>query len=397
MQTMEKKQIILDYIENENHKYLEISHQIHQRPELGNEEIFASRTLIEDLIAHNFDVETDIAGHATGFIARYDSGIEGPTIGFLAEYDALPGLGHACGHNIIGTASVLAGTALKQVIDKIGGKIIVLGCPAEEGGENGSAKATYVKAGVIDELDIALMVHPGNETYRTIDTLAVDVLDIKFYGKSTHASENADEARNALDAMISYFNGIAQLRQHIKRRQRVHGVILNGGKAANIIPDFTHARFYTRATSRKELDVLTERVGQIAKGAALQTDCDFEFGPIQNGVNEFIKTSKLDDLFAKYATEMGEAVIDDDFGYGSTDTGNVSHCIPTIHPHIKIGSRNLVGHTHRFREAAGSTHGDQALIRGAKILALMGQELIENKPLFEEIIEQYQYTKGHKK
>ncbi|MEK4561320.1 M20 family metallopeptidase [Staphylococcus sp. FSL K6-3157] len=394
---MEKKQIILDYIENENHKYLEISHQIHQRPELGNEEIFASRTLIEDLIAHDFDVETDIAGHATGFIARYDSGIEGPTIGFLAEYDALPGLGHACGHNIIGTASVLAGTALKQVIDKIGGKIIVLGCPAEEGGENGSAKATYVKAGVIDELDIALMVHPGNETYRTIDTLAVDVLDIKFYGKSTHASENADEARNALDAMISYFNGIAQLRQHIKRRQRVHGVILDGGKAANIIPDFTHARFYTRATSRKELDVLTERVGQIAKGAALQTDCDFEFGPIQNGVNEFIKTSKLDDLFAKHATEMGEAVIDDDFGYGSTDTGNVSHCIPTIHPHIKIGSRNLVGHTHRFREAAGSTHGDQALIRGAKILALMGQELIENKPLFEEIIEQYQYTKGHKK
>ncbi|WP_261721864.1 M20 family metallopeptidase [Staphylococcus equorum] len=394
---MEKKQIILDYIENENHKYLEISHQIHQRPELGNEEIFASRTLIEDLIAHDFDVETDIAGHATGFIARYDSGIEGPTIGFLAEYDALPGLGHACGHNIIGTASVLAGTALKQVIDKIVGKIIVLGCPAEEGGENGSAKATYVKAGVIDELDIALMVHPGNETYRTIDTLAVDVLDIKFYGKSTHASENADEARNALDAMISYFNGIAQLRQHIKRRQRVHGVILDGGKAANIIPDFTHARFYTRATSRKELDVLTERVGQIAKGAALQTDCDFEFGPIQNGVNEFIKTSKLDDLFAKYATEMGEAVIDDDFGYGSTDTGNVSHCIPTIHPHIKIGSRNLVGHTHRFREAAGSTHGDQALIRGAKILALMGQELIENKPLFEEIIEQYQYTKGHKK
>lgn len=397
MQTMEKKQIILDYIENENHKYLEISHQIHQRPELGNEEIFASRTLIEDLIAHDFDVETDIAGHATGFIARYDSGIEGPTIGFLAEYDALPGLGHACGHNIIGTASVLAGTALKQVIDKIGGKIIVLGCPAEEGGENGSAKATYVKAGVIDELDIALMVHPGNETYRTIDTLAVDVLDIKFYGKSTHASENADEARNALDAMISYFNGIAQLRQHIKRRQRVHGVILDGGKAANIIPDFTHARFYTRATSRKELDVLTERVGQIAKGAALQTDCDFEFGPIQNGVNEFIKTSKLDDLFAKYATEMGEAVIDDDFGYGSTDTGNVSHCIPTIHPHIKIGSRNLVGHTHRFREAAGSTHGDQALMRGAKILALMGHELIENKPLFEEIIEQYQYTKGHKK
>lgn len=394
---MENKQIVLDYIENEKYKYLEMSHQIHQRPELGNEEIFASRTLTETLTQHGFEVETNIAGHATGFIASYDSGQTGPTIGYLAEYDALPGLGHACGHNIIGTASTFAGIALKQVIDKVGGKVIVLGCPAEEGGENGSAKATFVKEGIIDDLDIALMVHPGNETYRTINTLAVDVLDVKFFGKSAHASENADEAKNALDAMISYFNGVAQLRQHIKSSQRVHGVILDGGQAANIIPDFTHARFYTRATSRHELDILTERVGQIAKGAALQTGCDYEFGPIQNGVNEFIKSSKLDDLFAKYATEMGEAVIDDDFGYGSTDTGNVSHVVPTIHPHIKIGSRNLVGHTHRFREAAASTHGDQALIRGAKILSLMGLELLTNQALFDEIIEQHQFIKGHKK
>lgn len=119
---MENKQNILDYIENEKNKYIELSHQIHQRPELGNEEIFASRTLIEQLNRHNFEVETDIAGHATGFIAKYDSSKPGPTIGYLAEYDALPGLGHACGHNIIGTASVLAGIALKQVIDKVGDK-----------------------------------------------------------------------------------------------------------------------------------------------------------------------------------------------------------------------------------------------------------------------------------
>ena len=165
---------------------------------------------------------------------------------------------------------MLGGTALKQVIDDIGGKVVVLGCPAEEGGENGSAKASYVKAGIIDDIDVALMVHPGNETYRTINTLAVDVLDVKFYGRSAHASENADEALNALDAMISYFNGVAQLRQHIKKSQRVHGVILDGGKAANIIPDFT-CSFYTRATTRKELDILTEKVNQIARGAAIQT------------------------------------------------------------------------------------------------------------------------------
>lgn len=394
---MSNKQGILDYIENNKYDYVEISHRIHERPELGNEEIFASRTLIDKLKENDFDIETDIAGHATGFIATYDSGQEGPVIGYLAEYDALPGLGHACGHNIIGTASVLAGSALKQVIDRIGGKVVVLGCPAEEGGENGSAKASYVKADIIDAIDIALMIHPGNATYPTIDTLAVDVLDIKFYGKSAHASENADEALNALDAMISYFNGVAQLRQHIKKSQRVHGVILDGGKAANIIPDFTHARFYTRATTRKELDILTEKVNQIARGAAIQTGCDYEFGPIQNGVNEFIKTPKLDELFEKYALEVGEDVSHDDFGFGSTDTGNVSHIVPTIHPHVKIGSRNLVGHTHRFREAAASVHGDQALIHGAKIIALMGLELIENKGLFDEIVQQHSHIKGQSK
>lgn len=394
---MSNKQGILDYIENNKYDYVEISHRIHERPELGNEEIFASRTLIDKLKENDFDIEMDIAGHATGFIATYDSGQEGPVIGYLAEYDALPGLGHACGHNIIGTASVLAGSALKQVIDRIGGKVVVLGCPAEEGGENGSAKASYVKAGIIDDIDIALMIHPGNATYPTIDTLAVDVLDIKFYGKSAHASENADEALNALDAMISYFNGVAQLRQHIKKSQRVHGVILDGGKAANIIPDFTHARFYTRATTRKELDILTEKVNQIARGAAIQTGCDYEFGPIQNGVNEFIKTPKLDELFEKYALEVGEDVSHDDFGFGSTDTGNVSHIVPTIHPHMKIGSRNLVGHTHRFREAAASVHGDQALIHGAKIIALMGLELIENKGMFDEIVQQHSHIKGQSK
>ncbi|MHB7916120.1 M20 family metallopeptidase [Staphylococcus borealis] len=391
---MSNKQEILDYIENNKYDYVEISHRIHERPELGNEEIFASRTLIDKLKDNDFEIETDIAGHATGFIATYDSGQEGPTIGYLAEYDALPGLGHACGHNIIGTASVLAGSALKQVINRIGGKVVVLGSPAEEGGENGSAKASYVKAGIIDDIDIALMIHPGNETYPTIDTLAVDVLDIKFYGKSAHASENADEALNALDAMISYFNGVAQLRQHIKKSQRVHGVILDGGKAANIIPDFTHARFYTRATTRKELDILTEKVNQIARGAAIQTGCDYEFGPIQNGVNEFIKTPKLDALFEKYANEVGEDVSHDDFGFGSTDTGNVSHIVPTIHPHVKIGSRNLVGHTHRFREAAASVHGDQALIHGAKIIALMGLELIENKRMFDDVVQQHSQIKG---
>ncbi|QLK86988.1 M20 family metallopeptidase [Staphylococcus sp. 17KM0847] len=390
---MTVQQQILDYIDNNRLCYLDMSHQIHERPEIGNEELFASRLLIDHLKEQGFKVERDIAGHATGFIATYESVRPGPKIGYLAEYDALPGLGHACGHNIIGTASVLAGVALKQVIDEIGGTVIVYGCPAEEGGENGSAKASYVKEGIIDDVDVALMVHPGNETYPTIHTLAVDVLDIKFYGRSAHASENAYEARNALDAMLSFFNGIAQLRQHIQQSERVHGVILDGGKAANIIPDFTHARFYTRATTRKALDILTERVHDVAKGAALQTGCTYEFGPIQNGVNEFIKSPLLDELFERYATELGEEVSHDDFGFGSTDTGNVSHVVPTIHPHVKIGPRSLVGHTHRFREAAASPMGDKALIKGAKIIALMGAKLIQDTVHLEAIQQEHQLLK----
>ena len=380
---------IEQFIDAKQSEFIDISHKIHERPELGNQEVFASGLLMQELKKYGFEIEQDIAGHPTGFIAQYHSRKPGPTIGFLAEYDALPGLGHACGHNIIGTTSVLAGIALKQVIDKVGGQVVVLGCPAEEGGENGSAKASYVKEGIIDELDVALMLHPGNETYKTIHTLAVDVLDIKFYGKSAHASENADEAINALDAMISYFNGVAQLRQQIKKGERVHGVILNGGEAANIIPDFTHARFYTRATTRKDLDVLTHRVGQIAQGAALQTGCDYSFKPIQNGVNEFILTPKLDELFAHYARQKGEEVSEDDFGYGSTDTGNVSHIVPTLHAHIKIGPSNLVGHTYKFKEAAASDHGDSALIKGADILARMGLDLIQNNELLREIKEQH--------
>ncbi|AVP35504.1 M20 family peptidase [Staphylococcus felis] len=384
------RQQILDYIDNHRLSYLDMSHQIHERPEIGNEEIFASRLLIDHLKENGFKVKKDIAGHSTGFIAEYQSEKDGATISYLAEYDALPGLGHACGHNIIGTASVLAGIALKQVVDDIGGSVVVFGCPAEEGGENGSAKASYVKEGIIDDVDVALMIHPGNETYPTIPTLAVDVLDIKFFGKSAHASENADEARNALDAMLSFFNGVAQIRQHIRKSERVHGVILDGGRAANIIPDFTHARFYTRASTRKELDILTERVHQIAKGAAIQTGCNYEFGPIQNGVNEFLRTPELDALFERHAVELGEEVSHDDFGFGSTDTGNVSHVVPTIHPHIKIGPRSLVGHTHRFREAAVSPMGDKALVKGAKIIALMGATLIQDENLLKSIQSHHQ-------
>lgn len=388
------EQSVLNYIEHNKDTFINISHQIHDRPELGNEEYFASSLLSKALYDEGFTIERDIAGHETGFIATFESELDGPVIAFLAEYDALPGIGHACGHNIIGTASVLAGISLRTYVETHGGAIKVFGTPAEEGGVNGSAKASYVKAGLFSDCDVALMIHPGHESYRTVPTLAVDVFEVEFFGKTAHASENAHNGVNALDAMISFFNGIAQLRQHIRKSDKVHGVILDGGKSANIIPNYTKARFYTRATTRKALDALTDKVERVAEGAAITAGATYALNHIQNGVNEFIPNDLLDDLFERHARKHNEIILHDDFGFGSTDTGNVSHIIPTIHPHIKIGPSNLVGHTVEFKDAARSAHGDHALIQGAKIMATMAIELIDNPDELQAIKNLHSVLKG---
>ncbi|KAA1039426.1 M20 family metallopeptidase [Macrococcus equipercicus] len=385
---------ITRYIAAHEDDIIKISHAIHARPELGNEEYFAQEQLSELLERNGFDVVRDIAGHPTGFIATYKAAQQGPVIAFLAEYDALPDLGHACGHNIIGTSSVLAALALKTVIDDIGGVIKVFGTPAEEGGVNGSAKATYVKAGLFDDCDVALMVHPGHESYRTVPTLAVDVFEVEFFGRSAHASENAFNGVNALDMMISFFNGVGQLRQHIKPKDKVHGIILNGGASANIVPDYTKARFYTRALSRRDLNGLTEKVERIAAGAAEMAGGQYRLNHIQNGVDEFIVNDRLDDLFERHAALHGEVIQHDDFGFGSTDTGNVSHVIPTIHPHLKIGPSTLIGHTYEFEQAAASAEGDRALLQGARIMATMAVELITQPAVLDEIKELHQHLKG---
>lgn len=388
------EQSVLNYIEHNKDTFINMSHQIHDRPELGNEEYFASSLLSKALYDEGFTIERDIAGHETGFIATFESELDGPVIAFLAEYDALPGIGHACGHNIIGTASVLAGISLRTYVETHGGAIKVFGTPAEEGGVNGSAKASYVKAGLFSDCDVALMIHPGHESYRTVPTLAVDVFEVEFFGKTAHASENAHNGVNALDAMISFFNGIAQLRQHIRKSDKVHGVILDGGKSANIIPNYTKARFYTRATTRKALDALTDKVERVAEGAAITAGATYALNHIQNGVNEFIPNDLLDDLFERHARKHNEIILHDDFGFGSTDTGNVSHIIPTIHPHIKIGPSNLVGHTVEFKDAARSAHGDHALIQGAKIMATMAIELIDNPDELQAIKNLHSVLKG---
>lgn len=387
--------VVVEDIEKKSETLISASHQIHDNPEIGNEEYFASELLTKILENEGFEIEKAVAGHETSFVARKKSDKKGPKVAFLAEYDALIGLGHACGHNLIGTISTGAAIGLSSVLDEIGGEVLVYGTPAEEGGENGSAKASFVKQGYFDDVDVALIIHPGNENGLTGDSLALDPLDFEFFGKPAHAAGSPHEGINALDAMIQLFNGINALRQQLKSDIRIHGIITHGGDAPNIIPEYTKARFYIRAKKRKDLDVVTEKVKKIVEASALATGCTHKITQFQNEIDNLVPLSKLDGLYKEVMEDLGEVFpVGERDGVGSTDAGNVSHVIPTAHPRIKIGPSSLVGHTKEFREASVSTCGDKALITGAKALALTALELYVNKDLLNEIKEEFKEKQG---
>lgn len=385
------KNNILEGIEKNRELYINVSNQIHNNPEIGNKEYFACKTLSDLLKGYGFEVEVGIAGHETGFVAKKKSeSKEGATIGFLAEYDALPGLGHACGHNIIGAASCAAAIALSTQLDNIGGEIRVYGCPAEEGGENGSAKGSFVRENLFEGVDACLMIHPSNETSITGTSLAVDPVEFEFIGKAAHASGCPEKGINALDGVLQLFSGINALRQHVTDDVRIHGIITHGGDAPNIVPDYAKARFYIRAKTRKVLNEVTKRIEKIAQGAALSTGATVNINFFQNQVDNFYVNNKFNDLFIEVMNELGEE-INTDFkeGAGSTDAGNVSHVVPTLHPHISIGDKNLVGHTVEFCDAACSEKGNEGVILGAKSLSLTALRLFTDSEVLNGIKEEF--------
>lgn len=384
--TQAVKDVLIQSIENNKEHYIQTSHSIHENPEIGNEEFFASDLHIKNLINEGFTVDKAVAGHETSFYAVKDSGKPGPSVAFLAEYDALPGIGHACGHNIIGTSSIAAAIALSKVVADTGGRVIVLGTPAEEGGPNGSAKGSFVKHGYLKDIDAALMLHPGGKTTHSQDTLAVEPLDFKFYGKPAHAATSPEKGINALDAVIQLFNGISALRQQLPQDVRIHGIITDGGDAPNIIPEYAAARFFIRAESWKKTEEVAIKVRAIAEGAALATGAKVEIERFQNEVKDFVITPLLDKVLGEELTAVGEeVVIQESAGKISTDAGNISHEVPTAHCYIKIGPDDLIAHTVEFREAAKSKLGDHALLTGAKALATTGYRLLSNQTLLEQI------------
>lgn len=311
--------------------------RIHATPETSNHEFFARDTLVALLETQGFVVKKEVAGHRTAFDARYDSGKAGPVIAFLAEYDALPDIGHACGHNLFGATSALAASALRHVIDKIGGEVRVYGTPGEEGGENGWAKDSFVNAGYFDDVDAALCAHPGFRHTRTSPSLAVDMIDVEFVGKAAHAASRPEAGINALDAIIQVFNSVNAWRQQLPQGARVHGIITNGGAAPNIIPEHASAKFFLRAETRPVLNSMTERFRDIVHGAALATGASSFFDKYENKLDNTLIIREFDDIYAHHLARYGQTLEEKPLheGYGSSDVGNVSQIVPTISTVIK--------------------------------------------------------------
>lgn len=394
---------IIQYADEHAKTYQDIALAIHDKPEVSNYEFFASKTLSDQLAAIGFEIELPAAGHRTGFAAYYKSGKPGPVVAFLAEYDALGGLGHGCGHNIFGATSALAGAALKSVADEIGGEVRVYGTPGEEGGEEGSAKASFANKGYFKDVDFALCVHPGTKTHNGLTTrnYASAPVDIEFHGRSAHAAGCPEDGLNALDAQILVYTAISVLRQQLTDRIRIHGVIIDGGKAPNVIPDYTLSKYFIRAVDRETLDELYAKVENIVKGAALSTGTEGSMHLFQNLVENMVLTPRLDAIYEKNLNSLGQEVEHLPNPYrvspGSSDVGNVSQVVPTIQPFISITDTDIAGHSIEMVEASASPKGMEALVLGAKALALTALDLFLDPELLKEVKEDHKYNLEHAK
>lgn len=385
---MNEWEIIIACAQQRKAVYERLALDIHAHPEVSNYEFFACEQLTRCLAEEGFIIKTDVAGHRTGFTASYKAQKPGPVLVFLAEYDALTGLGHGCGHNLFGATSALAAACLKRVIDQTGGEVRVYGTPGEEGGENGSAKGSFVREGFLRDVDAALCVHPGSgRDTLTPKSLVCAPIDIEFHGKAAHASAAPEKGINALDALILTYNGINALRQHLETDIQIHGIIVNGGDAPNIVPEYAKAKFYLRSATVPHMDALWPKIEHIVAGAASMTGASGSMKPYQNRVENTVPTPKFDQVYQEVMRRLGTEVYwpgkKDELG--STDCGNISQVVPTIQPHISISDAPIPAHSEAFVQAACSAAGLASIERGAKALALTALELIQKPALLEEI------------
>lgn len=384
------KEVILNEIDKIKEEMIAISDYIYYNPELGDKEYKAAERLTKFLEDNCFKVKIGICNRSTAFKAVYDSGIQGPSIAYLCEYDALPEVGHGCGHNMIGTMSAGAAAALSKVLDKIGGRIIVLGTPAEE--TNG-AKVDMAAQGIFDDVDVAMILHPDDKNYESGYSLAMEAIQFSFKGKSCHAASEPETGINALNAALLTFDGINALRQHLQSDVRIHGIIKEGGIAANIVPDKAVAQFYVRAKKKRYLKEVVDKVKNVARGAALMTGAELDISNYELSYDNMNTNKALSDTFNKNLKSTGTSEIyPSKTSYGSIDMGNVSNVVPAIHPYIGIGGAEILGHTKEMADLTITNAAHDAMTIGALALALTGYDVIVDKNLLENIKKEFEQT-----
>jgi amidohydrolase len=365
-----------------------LSRTIHDNPELGYQEVKASAWLAEFLSQHGFKVERGVAGVPTAFLATIESG-EGPTIAIMCEYDALPAIGHACGHNVIAAVGAGAGAGLAAARERLPkGRILVVGTPAEEGG---GGKVKLIHGGVFKNVDAAMMVHGWAAWVPHQDLLGIVRVGFEFTGKAAHASAYPWDGVNALDAVIQTFNNISMLRQQVRPDARIHGIVTHGGAAPNIIPEFAAATFYVRAPRIDQMWELHRRVIACAEGAAQATGCTLKVIEKQETAYEpFKRNPALVDAFRANMKTFGVTESPEDHEHlGSSDVGNVSQVVPTIQPLVKIAPDGTPIHSRAFEAAAVSPLAREGLLIAAKTLALTAYDVLADAALRAKIRQEF--------
>ncbi len=359
---------MLERIDDVAAELVGLSHSLHAEPELAYEEVRAAARCSDLLEAGGFEVERHACGLATAFAAR--SGSNGPSVVICAEYDALPGVGHACGHNVIAASAIGAGLGLLTVLADVAMEVTVLGTPAEEAG---GGKVDLINAGAFEGVDAAMMMHPAPYDAPGATTLAIEEWSVVVHGKASHASAEPQLGRNALDGVVAGYSAVAMLRQHLRPHQQVHGIITAGGDAPNVVPERCAASYYLRAVDMADLEDLRSRVRACLEGGATSTGTTVEISSVGHVYEPVRQNAGLVDAFAQACVQIGRPLTLDPAGPrrgGSTDFGNVSQLVPALHADMGVHSWPAVNHQHEFAAHCVGPDGDRTLVDGAKALAL---------------------------
>ena len=378
-----KQQVCAD-IDSRSADLIFISHEIHAHPELNFEEKFAHEILTQYIADSKLKVDRSAFELDTAFDVSVRGG-NGPTVAVICEYDALPGIGHACGHNIIATAGLGAGVALSAVAELCGGNLRLMGTPAEEGG---GGKVEMARKGAFKNIDAAMMIHPSDQDLARMNAIAIQQLFVRYQGLAAHAAVSPDKGKNALDAAVLGYMNVAAMRQHIRPTERMHGIFTKAGEKPNIVPREAEMDWYVRSDTIETLQPLKARIAKCLEAGAMAADCTISFDWQKNTYADLVDNLPLLTSYVQNSAQLGRDLTTDllpGTGGGSTDMGNLSYLVPSIHPMLQVAPHGVSLHSAQFAEFTASKDADKAVLDGAKIMAMTAIDMWLSETLNSEV------------